>query len=162
MVASSTGFEAKNRAFSIFFYESPICKFSFKAIPNGIIEVSFSKKQTIDNGYDFSNLKKQLDMYFNGLSVEFSEPLLFNKDGFSGKVLQALRKIGFGKTITYGELASLAGFKGAARAVGSVMANNPLPLLIPCHRVILSSGAIGNFGQGKKLKEKLLFLEGAL
>ncbi len=75
------------------------------------------------------------------------------------KVLKNLRKIKYGKTITYKELAEKVGIKNGARFIGNVMAKNRFPLIIPCHRVIKSNGEIGNFGYGKKYKENLLALE---
>lgn len=79
---------------------------------------------------------------------------------FALKVYKTLVTIPVGKVITYGNLASLAGFPGAARALGSAMANNPWPLAIPCHRVIPSSGKPGNFGSGPEVKIVLLNHEG--
>jgi methylated-DNA-[protein]-cysteine S-methyltransferase len=86
----------------------------------------------------------------------------FDADGtpFQKKVRAELCKIPFGSTVSYGELAVRAGFPGAARAVGRVMATNPLPLLIPCHRVIGSGGELCGFGGGLELKRKLLEHEG--
>lgn len=75
---------------------------------------------------------------------------------FQRKVYAALRKVPSGKTVTYSELARRAGFPGAARAVGSAMRMNRLPIVIPCHRVILSSGGLGEYSLGKKWKKKLL------
>lgn len=69
------------------------------------------------------------------------------------------RKVGFGRTVTYGELARLCGMPRAARLVGQVMAKNPVPLLVPCHRVIRSDGSFGGFSGGSEQKERLLNLE---
>jgi O-6-methylguanine DNA methyltransferase len=79
---------------------------------------------------------------------------------FQKKVLNILRQLPRGEVRTYGELASLAGRPKAARAVGNAMAHNPVPLLIPCHRVVPSSGGVGNYGLGVKLKRELLSREG--
>jgi methylated-DNA-[protein]-cysteine S-methyltransferase len=83
--------------------------------------------------------------------------------GFARDVLFALRdNVGPGMVITYANLAKLAGHPGAARAVGQVMAANPWPLVIPCHRVLASGGGLGGFsGEGLSMKEYLLDLEGA-
>lgn len=75
---------------------------------------------------------------------------------FSKKVLTTLATIPFGKVTTYKKLAELSGFPGAYRALGSVMAKNPFPLLIPCHRVIRSDICLGEFGPGRELKKILL------
>jgi len=80
---------------------------------------------------------------------------------FSGLVLSRLAKeVPFGRTISYGGLAGLAGSPGAARAVGQVMARNPWPLIVPCHRVVGSDGKLTGFGPGLAMKEYLLRLEG--
>jgi O-6-methylguanine DNA methyltransferase len=80
--------------------------------------------------------------------------------GFQRKVLKRLQKIPAGKTQTYSWLARRSGNPKAARAVGNVMARNPIPFLIPCHRIVPASGGIGNYGLGKKLKRELLLREG--
>jgi methylated-DNA-[protein]-cysteine S-methyltransferase len=79
---------------------------------------------------------------------------------FQVKVLKALQKVPRGGVRTYAWLAREAGCPGAARAVGSTMARNPVPVLIPCHRVVPSSGGVGNYGLGKSLKRELLLSEG--
>jgi len=107
-------------------------------------------------------LQKSIKDYYKGSYVNFGK-LKFtlnwaNLTDFSQKVLNACIKIPPGQTITYSQLAKRAGFPNAARAVGSVLAKNPLPLIIPCHRVIRSDGKIGNFSAagGSKTKKKML------
>ena len=78
---------------------------------------------------------------------------------FRRKVWAALRKIPHGKTLSYGEVAQRVGSPGASRAVGSACGSNPIPLFIPCHRVVAFDGSLGGFGGGLKMKEKLLALE---
>jgi methylated-DNA-[protein]-cysteine S-methyltransferase len=80
---------------------------------------------------------------------------------FTQKVLAACRKIPYGKTVSYSQLARMIGNPHASRAVGSALAKNPIPLIIPCHRVIRSDGSLGQFSApgGKKLKRKLIDLE---
>ena len=80
---------------------------------------------------------------------------------FRQRVLMAMRKVGRGRTISYGELAARVGSPGAARAVGSACANNPVPLWVPCHRVLASGGRLGGFSGGLDVKRALLRLEGA-
>lgn len=82
---------------------------------------------------------------------------------FSRRVIAACRRIGWGQTASYGEIARMAESPGAARAVGSVMAGNRTPLVVPCHRVIASEGKIGGFSapDGIRLKKRLLALEAA-
>lgn len=82
---------------------------------------------------------------------------------FQRTVLQTLRKrVSPGKTISYGELAEVVGHPGAARAVGTAMARNPVPIVVPCHRVLASGGGLGGYGGGLEMKKALLRLEGAL
>ena len=81
---------------------------------------------------------------------------------FQRKVLATLRKrVGPGKTISYGELAEVVGHPGAARAVGTAMARNPVPIIVPCHRVLASGGRLGGYGGGLDMKRGLLELERA-
>ena len=114
---------------------------------------------------ELNNLFGTIGSWFNGdigllplnsLNIEMLSP-------FQRKILCELRnRISRGKTVSYGELAELAGFKGAARAVGTVMGRNPFPLFFPCHRVIKGDGSIGFFQGGPagvRLKRALLELE---
>jgi len=109
----------------------------------------------------FRPLQEQITAYFEGVCVNFNPDFPIILDGFSlftGLVLAACRQIGFGQTITYSALAERIGRTAAARAVGNALAKNPLPLIIPCHRVVRTDGSLGGFFTpgGKKLKEKLL------
>lgn len=78
---------------------------------------------------------------------------------FHRKVLAAARRIPYGRTVTYGELARRAGSPRAARATGQAMAHNPVPLIVPCHRVVAAGGGLGGFGGGLAMKRLLLALE---
>lgn len=105
---------------------------------------------------------RQVRDYFAGKRVAWDVELnLDDIDGFRRRVLDACRKIPYGSTATYADLARAAGSSGAARAAGSTMANNPLPLIIPCHRVLRSDGSLGGFSspQGPSQKERMLLLE---
>ena len=108
-------------------------------------------------------LQKKIIAYFNGQCVNFDNFKLDLADlsPFAASVLTACRKITFGQTISYGRLADLANHPRAARAVGTALGNNPLPLIIPCHRIIPTTGRIGNFSAlaGTKLKQKMLQIE---
>ncbi|BBD09671.1 methylated-DNA--[protein]-cysteine S-methyltransferase [Desulfovibrio ferrophilus] len=84
---------------------------------------------------------------------------------FTAKVLKALQlEVGYGQTVSYGELAAMAGSPGAARAVGRIMATNPWPLIVPCHRVVGSDGALTGYSAegGLDMKKYLLELEGSM
>lgn len=78
---------------------------------------------------------------------------------FQVRVLKELQKVPFGQTLSYGDLASLSAAPRAARAVGSICRINPVPFLIPCHRVLLSSGKLGGFAYGSSIKQQLLDFE---
>lgn len=106
-------------------------------------------------------LQQQIIAYFDGCTVNFSLNIPLALDGFSQfavSILTACRDIRFAQTITYALLAKKAGRPAAARAVGRIMAKNPVPLIVPCHRVIRTDGTLGGFSApgGKALKKKLL------
>jgi len=105
----------------------------------------------------------QLRGYFDGALTSFDVAIdRSERNGFRGEVLDALETVPFGNTITYGDLAARAGRPKAARAVGSAMATNPIAIIVPCHRVLPSSGGTGQFGGGVPAKEWLLRREGSL
>ncbi len=104
----------------------------------------------------------ELDEYFTGHRSSFTMPVDLSEVGgeFAREVLDTLHdEVNFGETVTYGELAAMAGRPLAARAVGTTMANNPVPIVVPCHRVV-ASGSLGGYGAGLEMKKTLLALEG--
>ena len=109
----------------------------------------------------FTAIIAQLDEYFAGTRRRFDLPLAPRGTPFQLKVWRELRKIPYGKTITYAVLAHRAGNDAACRAVGAANGRNPLPIVVPCHRVIGSDGSLTGFGGGIAAKRKLLELEGA-
>jgi methylated-DNA-[protein]-cysteine S-methyltransferase len=105
---------------------------------------------------------RELAEYFAGRRQTFEVPLdLSGWPPFTRKILEELRKVPFGATLTYGELAARAGYPRAARAVGQAMAANPLPIIIPCHRVGAADGRLGGYsgGAGLPTKQWLLAFE---
>ena len=102
---------------------------------------------------------RQLREYFAGKRTRFDLPLAPKGTEFQRAVWRQLQDIPYGETISYGELARRVGNPKAARAVGSANGANPLPIVIPCHRVIAGDGSIGGFGGGLPTKEILLALE---
>jgi methylated-DNA-[protein]-cysteine S-methyltransferase len=108
----------------------------------------------------FKETKDFIERYFRGEPVSWQGNPIPDYGDFYSKVWKELVKVPFGKTISYGELAARAGSPRAARAVGSAMANNPIPILVPCHRVITSDGKLGGFGGGLDMKRWLLRHEG--
>jgi methylated-DNA-[protein]-cysteine S-methyltransferase len=107
-------------------------------------------------------LQAQIIAYFEGRPAKLDAPLALNRlSPFTQKVLAACRKIPPGKTVSYSQLAGMIGKPRASRAVGSALAKNPIPLIIPCHRIIHSDSSLGNFSAfgGTSTKKKLLALE---
>lgn len=102
---------------------------------------------------------RQLREYFAGKRAEFDLPLAPEGTVFQRAVWRQLQEIPYGETISYGELARRVGNPKASRAVGSANGANPLPIVIPCHRVIASDGTLGGFGGGMPTKQMLLALE---
>ena len=107
--------------------------------------------------------RRELDEYFEGRRRRFELPLdLALLADFNRRVLRELARVPYGEVVTYGELAARAARPRAARAVGTVMNRNPLPIVLPCHRVIGASGKLVGYAGGLERKEALLRLEGAL
>jgi methylated-DNA-[protein]-cysteine S-methyltransferase len=107
--------------------------------------------------------RRELDLYFDGRLREFDLPLDWQlSHGFRRKVLRQTARIPYGKTRSYKEMAERAGSPRAVRAAGSALGSNPIPIVVPCHRVLRTGGALGGYGGGLELKEALLKLEGAL
>lgn len=105
--------------------------------------------------------RHQLDEYFAGERTEFELPLdLALSAGFRRKVLRHLGRVPYGEVVTYKDLAVKAGSPAASRAVGTTMATNPIPIVLPCHRVIRTGGDLGGYGGGLDAKRALLALEG--
>jgi O-6-methylguanine DNA methyltransferase len=109
----------------------------------------------------FKTIRTLLDRYLQGREVDFDVEVDISHLGiFTQKVLNELRKIPYGETRSYGWLAKKVGKQHAARAVGQALKRNPIPIIIPCHRIIRDDGTIGGFSMGVNIKERLLALEG--
>jgi methylated-DNA-[protein]-cysteine S-methyltransferase len=107
--------------------------------------------------------RRVVDDYLAGRSQSLETPVDWRiADGFTGAALRALGKVPYGTTVTYAELAALAGNAHATRAAGTVCATNPVAIVLPCHRVLRSDGTLGNYGGGLAMKDALLRLEGVL
>jgi methylated-DNA-[protein]-cysteine S-methyltransferase len=149
--------------------DSPIGPLSLTAGSAGLVRVDFGPVASIADPGGGSAAEAhvvqaadELEEYFSGARTAFTVTLdRSSRSGFRGDVLACLEQVPYGELVTYGELAALAGRPGAARAVGTAMATNPLPIVVPCHRVT-RSGHIGGYGPGVATKEQLLRLEGAL
>lgn len=108
-------------------------------------------------------VRRELDEYFEGRRRKFDLPIDWSLvQGFTGKVLHETARIGFGRTSTYAEMASRAGNARAVRAAGNALGANPMPVVVPCHRVLRTGGALGGYTGGVERKEFLLRLEGVL
>jgi methylated-DNA-[protein]-cysteine S-methyltransferase len=108
--------------------------------------------------------RRQLGEYFERRRDHFELPLdwRLSHPGFYRRVLRATSRVPFGEVITYGDAAARAGNARAFRAAGTALGSNPIPIVVPCHRVIRAGGEIGNYGGGPEMKRFLLRLEGAL
>ncbi len=112
---------------------------------------------------ELDRTRRELDLYFAGKLDRFDLPLDWQlSDGFQLRVQRAIAAIPYGETRNYTEMATIAGNERAVRAAGTACGRNPLPLVVPCHRVLRSSGGLGGYGGGLPMKRALLELEGVL
>jgi methylated-DNA-[protein]-cysteine S-methyltransferase len=147
---------------------SPIGVLALAADDTGLRQIRFEQERhaaPIDGDYlpapeRFVDVRAQLLAYFAGELTRFDLPLSPQGTPFQLLVWQALRAIEYGRTESYGELARRIGDARATRAVGAANGRNPLPIVIPCHRVIGSDGSLTGFGGGIERKRFLLDLEG--
>ena len=111
----------------------------------------------------FDAVRRELDEYFEGRRTRFGLPLDWSlTGGFGRRVLKHTARIPYGKVSTYKEMAAAAGSPRGARAAGNALGSNPIPIVVPCHRVLHSGGGLGGYGGGLDNKEFLLKLEGAI
>jgi methylated-DNA-[protein]-cysteine S-methyltransferase len=112
---------------------------------------------------ELDETRRELDLYFEGKLDHFGLPLDWQlSSGFRQRVLRAINRIPYGQTRSYTEMARKAGNERAVRAAGTACGSNPIPLVVPCHRVLRSGGALGGYGGGLPMKRALLELEGVL
>ena len=117
----------------------------------------------VRSGDCFGDLIGRLQTYFDGGKATFSDELdLSRATPFQRRVWEAARLIPYGETRSYAWVAQQVGKSGAARAAGQALAKNPLPVIIPCHRVIASDGKLGGFSDGVEMKRQLLHLEASV
>ncbi len=109
----------------------------------------------------FTEAERQILEYLDGKRQAFDLPFALSGTPFQLSIWNAARLVPYGETITYGELARLSGSPRAARAVGNALGANPLPLIVPCHRIV-AAGGIGGFSFGVDIKRSLLRLEGII
>ena len=131
-------------------------------LPNNKSIRTTQQTPNIDRSHFFKDALLQINQYFNKQRDSFNVEIDLRLPKFYNKILYQVSKIKYGETISYKELATKVGHPRSARAAGSANAKNPIPLLIPCHRVIMSNGRIGDYAGGHNLKKMLLNHEGVL
>jgi methylated-DNA-[protein]-cysteine S-methyltransferase len=157
--------------------DSPVGSLLIAATDAGVVRVAYAREnhdlvlqsladkvspRILNAPARLDDTARELDEYFAGTRYEFDLPLDWRLSaGFRRIVLHHLSEIGYGRTASYSAVAQLAGSPKAVRAVGTACATNPLPVIVPCHRVVRSDGQLGNYLGGIEAKQTLLTLEAA-
>ncbi|MEG0051463.1 MAG: methylated-DNA--[protein]-cysteine S-methyltransferase [Terrisporobacter sp.] len=147
---------------NIFFYETEIGIIGIRENGKAIINIYFSKIENGDNMEETNLIKDtfiQIKEYIKGKRIKFDLPLEPQGTEFQKKVWQELLKIPYGQTRAYKDIAVAVGNEKASRAIGMANNKNPIPIIIPCHRVIGSNGKLVGYAGGLNIKEKLLNIE---
>ena len=142
--------------------EIEIYKLPFTIVSNGQSIIALEQRESVDTVTPSKVLveaKEQLDLYLKGQLKKFSVPLKIEGTAFQKKVYNAMLSIPYGKVATYGELAMDVGSPKGYRAVGGACNSNPLPIFVPCHRVVGSGGKLIGFAYGIPFKKSLLEME---
>jgi methylated-DNA-[protein]-cysteine S-methyltransferase len=159
--------------------DTPTGRLLLAATSEGLVRVSFPEEpldhvlqeladaispRVLEDATALQRVRRQLDEYFEGRRRTFATPLDWRlaPAGFGRKVLEQTARIPYGAVSTYGEVARRAGSARAARAAGNALHDNPIPIVVPCHRVVPAAGGIGKYGGSEWRKEYLLRLEGWL
>jgi methylated-DNA-[protein]-cysteine S-methyltransferase len=159
--------------------DTPIGPLLVAASPAGLLRISFQRDQDPEATVDeiaraagprvlrapraVDGARRELEEYFAGRRQAFDVSLdLRGTTTFTAGVLAELAHVPYGQTATYSELARRVGRPRAARAVGTVMHNNPIPIVLPCHRIVGADGSLTGYGGGLDVKQHLLRLEGAI
>ena len=146
--------------------ESPVGELLLTATDEGLAGVRFEPHGDRPGGgwrrdpAALGPAREQLEAYFDGRLTEFTLPLAPRGTPFQRAVWKAIAGVGFGRTIPYAELARRAGSPGSARAVGAATGRNPIGIIVPCHRIVGSNGALTGYAGGLAKKRALLALEG--
>ncbi len=157
--------------------DSPLGRLLVATTPIGVVRVGFENEaeegflselatrvsaRVLQAPRRLDDARRQLDEYFNGQRRAFELDVDWRLTlGFRRRVLRATAAIPFGETRSYRDVATTAGSPNAVRAAGSALATNPLPIIVPCHRVLRTDGALGGFRGGIEMKRALLGYEGA-
>jgi methylated-DNA-[protein]-cysteine S-methyltransferase len=159
--------------------DSPVGTLLLAATKRGLVEIAYTHAGGVEDALRglaaklsprlleaprrLDPVRRQLDSYFTGRLDHFDVPLDWSLAGqFTRRVLRQTSRIPYGGVSTYGEIAKEIGSPRASRAVGNALGANPIPVIVPCHRVLRAGGLIGGYGGGVNRKEFLLKLEGAL
>jgi methylated-DNA-[protein]-cysteine S-methyltransferase len=152
---------------NIYFYETEIGKIAIAMEGGFLTNISYKHRLDLLENYNFlkcetqaiQNVFDQIQKYLRGERKIFDVQIRLRGTDFQKKVWEELIKIPYGETRSYGEIAQQIGVPKGARAVGMANHNNPIPIIVPCHRVIGASGNLVGYGGGLDLKQKLLALE---
>jgi len=157
--------------------DSPVGALTVAATPRGLVRIAYSgfddevlgelarklSPRVLEAPGRVDEIRRELDEYFEGRRTDFELPLDWALTrGFGRAVLRETARIGFGHTSTYADLAGRAGSPRAVRAAGNALGSNPMPVVVPCHRVLRTGGGLGGYTGGLERKEFLLRLEGVL
>ena len=152
--------------------ESPVGELFLAATDRGLCRISYrteGQEEELARLYGvrvlrlpLDDVRRELDQYFDGERREFDLPLDLRVAPFHEAVLHELARVPYGRTETYGALAAKVGRPRAARAVGTVMNRNPIPIVLPCHRIVGANGSLTGYAGGLHVKRALLELEGAM
>ncbi len=140
-------------------FSSPLGTLYMTFSGKSLLEIAF-KKPALKKGKAPESFKKQLSDYFDGGLREFKQNITMDEGTeFEKQVWLAIKDVPFGETKTYKWLAERLGTPGGSRAVGQALSKNPIPIVIPCHRIIESTGKIGGYSSGVDIKRRLLEME---
>jgi methylated-DNA-[protein]-cysteine S-methyltransferase len=152
--------------------ESPVGELFLASTDRGLCRISYrveGQEEELARVYGvrvlrlpLDDVRRELDQYFEGQRREFDLPLDLRVAPFHEAVLHELARVPYGRTETYGSLAAKVGRPRAARAVGTVMNRNPIPIVLPCHRIVGANGSLTGYAGGLHVKRALLELEGAM
>jgi len=161
-----TSFDSKIGLIYVASTEKGVCKI---AVPRQTkkdfirwLNENFDDSEVVDNKSRNKEIIEQLSRYFNGKLARFTCPTDFHGTPFQIRVWKELIKISYGTTMSYKQLARRVGSSRGFQALGRANASNPLPIIVPCHRVLGANGSLVGYSSGVKTKEFLLKLEGAL
>jgi len=159
--------------------DSPVGPLLLAGTRRGLVELGFEGQKELDFYLErltrklsprvleaparLDPVRRELDEYFTGKRQDFDLPLDWSlTTGFTQRVLRATAKVPYGAVSTYRQMAAKAGNERAVRAAGNALGANPIPIVVPCHRILRTGGSLGGYGGGVPRKEFLLRLEGAL